>query len=279
MTEKFSEKFATRRNGLQIFFDVYNPLKNPVGTVVFCHGFKGFKNWGAWKQMAHFFNERNLSLVLFDFTCNGTSSESDTEITDEQKFSENTIGTELKDLKELFIHLQENHRSLRLNIDNIYLMGHSRGASVALLFAAAHEFVYKTVLWSPVADLIGMYKKYNLAEWKEKGFVEVPNKRTGQVLKLNYHFWEDLVKHSEEYEVLNAALRLNSDLLLIHGTEDESVAIAESTAIYEACIHSILIEIEGANHTFGTKHPWDDQEPLPAHFVQAINETIAFLTP
>lgn len=279
MAEKFSGKFATRHNGLQIFFDLYNPNKSPVGTIVFCHGFKGFKNWGAWKQMAHFFNERNLSLVLFDFSCNGIRSENDMEITDEQKFSENTLGAELKDLKELFIHLQENHRTLGLNIDNIYLMGHSRGASIALLFAAAHEFVDKTILWAPVADLKGMYQKFDQGKWKEQGFIEVPNKRTGQVLKMKYSFWEDLVKNGEQYDVVDAALRLNSDLLLIHGTQDESVASSESAVIYEACIHSVFIEIEGANHTFGTRHPWEEQEPLPTHFVQAINETLAFITP
>lgn len=277
MTEKISGKFATQHNGLQIFFDIYKPAKINKGTIIFCHGFKGFRNWGAWNLMADYFSKNGFATVLFDFSTNGIGNFNDTELTNENLFAINTLSQDQEDLTELFQYLKDNAQTLNLNIDTLILMGHSRGGATALNFAMKHEFINKLILLAPVADLIGMYKKMGLEQWKKNGFVEISNKRTGQILKLNYSFWEDLMHNKELFDVDKNASLLQCELLIIHGTNDEAVAVSESQKIYEACLHSILIEIEGANHTFGISHPWEKGQIFPAAFNQVLAEITEFL--
>ena len=39
--------------------------KNPL--VIFCHGYKGYKDWGAWNLVADEFVKKGFSFVKFNF--------------------------------------------------------------------------------------------------------------------------------------------------------------------------------------------------------------------
>ena len=46
-------KFIKGPNGRPIIYDFFydkNTIKSPI--VIFCHGYKGFKDWGAWPLLA-----------------------------------------------------------------------------------------------------------------------------------------------------------------------------------------------------------------------------------
>ena len=72
-------------------------------------------------------------------------------------------------------------------------------------------------------------------------------------------------------------MKLDKPILLLHGTEDTTVPLEDAEWIYDNLDHSILIRIEGGDHTFGSKHPWDSNT-LPENMTFAIEETIEFFT-
>jgi predicted esterase len=62
--------------------------------------------------------------------------------------------------------------------------------------------------------------------------------------------------------------------LVIHGTSDESVYIEEGRKL-ATWLHTELVEIEGANHTFGSAHPWNS-EMLPKDLEMVCGKTLKF---
>ena len=63
--------------------------------------------------------------------------------------------------------------------------------------------------------------------------------------------------------------------LIVHGTADESVLLREAEQLNAWNLLARLETIEGANHTFGGKHPWEPKE-LPEDTIKALQPTIAF---
>jgi len=53
-------------NGKPILVDRYFPEHFNGSTVIFVHGYKGFKDWGAWQMMAKQFAAKGFAFVLFN---------------------------------------------------------------------------------------------------------------------------------------------------------------------------------------------------------------------
>ena len=84
-----------------ILYDVFsNPASKKQPLVVFCHGYKGFKDWGAWHLVAKAFMKANCCFVKFNFTHNGGTIEQPIDFPDLNAFAENNYTKELTDLKE-----------------------------------------------------------------------------------------------------------------------------------------------------------------------------------
>ena len=49
----------------------YNETHQPKKVVIFCHGYKGFKDWGAWNLMAEAFANAGFFFIKFNFSHNG----------------------------------------------------------------------------------------------------------------------------------------------------------------------------------------------------------------
>ena len=95
-------------------------------------------------------------------------------------------------------------------------------------------------------------------------------------MPLFYQFVDDNLKNKERFNIENAAKNLSIPFLIVHGTNDETVNVKEAEDLKQWSINADLFLIEGANHSFGTKHPFDE-ETFPANFQQVINKTIDFL--
>ena len=60
--------------GKPILIDVtYKANTQRKQVVVFCHGFKGFKDWGPFNKMASHFANHDIVFVKFNFSYNGTT--------------------------------------------------------------------------------------------------------------------------------------------------------------------------------------------------------------
>ena len=62
-------------NGRPIVYDLIfetNGSKAPI--VIFCHGYKGYKDWGAWTLFAKDFASQGIAFLKFNFSYNGGTS-------------------------------------------------------------------------------------------------------------------------------------------------------------------------------------------------------------
>ena len=67
--------------------------------VIFCHGYKGFKDWGAWNLVGKEFANKNFFFIKFNFSHNGGTVENPIDFPDLQAFGNNNYSHELNDLE------------------------------------------------------------------------------------------------------------------------------------------------------------------------------------
>ena len=257
----------------------------PLPVVVFCHGFKGFKDWGPFPMWSRFLAEAGLASVLFNFSYNGVPPDAPTEFKELDKFADNTYTRELDDLAAVIGAAEGGHLpGPPLAVDGgdeqvrrLGLMGHSRGGGTAILHAARDERVGALATWSAVSSFLDRFSPEQVADWKEKGHTEVMNSRTGQTMRLGRVLYDDAMAHREQLDILAAAGRIEQPWLIVHATDDEAVPFAEAQELREAALNAEFEEAEGG-HTFGGAHPFEGQglDDLPPSLRRVWKRTRAF---
>lgn len=264
-----------------IGMDIHIPGKSAdkVPFIIFSHGFKGFKDWGTFNRIAEWFAEKGFGFIKFNFSHNGVTQASPLEFVDLEAFAQNTFSREMEDLGSVidFVLSDKFISEHNLDSDKLFLVGHSRGGSISILKAAEDKRVKKLVTWGAVNDLGKSWTSDFVKKWKKAGQIEVLNSRTGQQMPLNYSLYEDYQKHLDKLYIQSAVIKINIPFLIIHGRNDETVPVS---AAYEMndwnkdCTEIYIVE--GANHVFGAKHPWDS-ERLPDHTEEVMHKTLNFL--
>ena len=74
-----------------------------------------------------------------------------------------------------------------------------------------------------------------------------------------------------------AAKNLKVPHLIIHGDADTSVDLKEAFALHEWHPRGQLLVLKGANHVFGSHHPWDFSE-LPLIYSRFTQKSPTLLT-
>lgn len=146
-----------RKNQKPIVFDVfYNKTSTPKPLVVFCHGYKGFKDWGgAWDQVAEQFKSAGLFFVKFNFSHNGGTVNQPIDFPDLEAFAENNYTKELQDLDDIitFLISDKNPLSNQINTQYITVIGHSRGGGIATIKASEDNRITKLITWQVFVPL------------------------------------------------------------------------------------------------------------------------------
>ena len=233
-------------------------------TVVICHGFKGFQEWGFFPYLAALLADRGFVVIRFNLSGAGMLPGDDL-VTDPDAFTANTHGRELSDLLSV---IEATGRTLapgRVDRNRLGLFGHSRGGGNSIL-AAAREPVRALVTWASVATF-DRYTPEQKDDWRRDGRFPVVNARTGQQLALGLDLLEELER--EDLDVLAAARTIRVPWLIVHGEEDDSVPVLEADRVAEVSSGELL-RIPGANHTFGVRHPFAGPTP---QLIQALNAT------
>ena len=247
-------------------------------VVVFCHGFKGFKDWGPFNKIATHFADRDIVFVKFNFSFNGTTTKDPNNFGDLKAFGNNNFCKELDDLS-LVLDWIENCQELKGEIDTskISLFGHSRGGSIAMLKSVEDSRVKKVVSWaSPSNFLDRLPKKEKLAKWEELGIAYIYNGRTKQNMPMYFQFYENCFKFAKRLNIQNAVSKMSIPHLLVHGSDDPTVLLSEAVNIKSWNTNTHLHVIDGANHVLGGFHPYD-LEKFPKDLQEAIDVTIKFL--
>lgn len=239
--------------------------------VVFCHGYKGYKDWGAWNLVADEFAKNGIDFLKFNFSLNGGTLENPIDFPDLNAFGRNTYSQEVKDLNTVIDYVSDKFPQKK-----IALIGHSRGGGIVTLVAAQNDKVSKVISWAGVAD----YKRRfpigeELSKWKNEGVRYVLNGRTNQKMPHNYSFYEDFIENESQLEILKWAAKINKPHLIVHGKQDEAVNVSEGMELNRANPSSQLFLLN-ANHTFGSKHPWESKS-LPDALETVVLQSIKFV--
>ena len=251
----------------------------PKPIVLFCHGYKGFKDWGPWNIMAEQFANAGFFFVKFNFSHNGGTQENPIDFPDLDAFANNTYSKEMDDLQTVINWLAtENPRQKEFNIEQLYLIGHSRGGGIVTLTAAQDDRIKKVVSLAGVSDYRSRFLEGtpHFDQWQKDGVTYVENTRTKQQLPHNFAFYQDFIANEQKLTIKKAAQAINIPHLIVHGDADTSVTLAEGESIHKWNPKSELFVVQDADHVFGGKHPWE-QDSLSPHMELVMERVIEFL--
>ena len=243
--------------------------------LIFCHGFKGFKDWGGWHEMAKYFASNGFHFVKFNFSHNGTTPDAPLDFDDLTAFGNNTFSKELFDLECVLDWVEQEKESGRLDYQHIHLIGHSRSGPIVLVKGQESPRIASVTTWAGVADLKGMLTRHTIEIWKKEGVIYIANARTNQQMPLFFSLYEDYMSNES---------RLDLDLLpksrpipihIIHGDIDQAVPVEAADQLQSFFSRAKVDIIKGADHTFGCKHPQDT--PLTEAARELITLTSSFI--
>lgn len=265
----------TGSNERQSVFDLEIPDGFNGKTIVFVHGFMGFKDWGAWNLMQDFFIKKGFGFAKFNLTHNGGTIENPIDFPDEIAFGNNTYTKELNDIG-FALQAIESILSEQQHPVDFLLMGHSRGGGMILLAGAKYPSVSKLISLAPICSIATRFPQgETLEEWKKTGVRTVENGRTKQQLPMYYSLYEDFVQNAEELDIEACCKSLKKPLLVVHGTADSSVNIEEGKNVVNWS-KSTFISIENADHVFGASQPWT-KEMLPKQLAEVCQHVLEFI--
>lgn len=251
----------------------YTPnQKQPL--LVFCHGFNGFKDWGAFHLMAHYFAQNGFQFVKFNFSHNGTSPEHPMDFVDLEAFGNNNFEKEIYDIGAVLEQLKKEDFATCLDFEKVFLIGHSKGGATALAYSLAHQEIVSCATLAGVLDPLSRYGKVNDKQWKEKGVKYVVNGRTNQKMPMYYQLAENTQKIKAQLDIRNLLKADNRKFLFIQGAKDPAVPVSEIDLVKNLpnCTVSVF---EEANHVFGASHPYESAE-LPNDLKEALSQILKF---
>ncbi|NIA01687.1 MAG: alpha/beta fold hydrolase [Bacteroidia bacterium] len=260
-------------DGRELFGVIHIPEQpGPRPTVVVCHGFKGFMEWGFFPFLAELLAERGFTVVRFNFPGSGMRP-GDVLVTDTEAFRRATFSQDLNDLGRVLNALGTQIGEDTVDPQRIGLFGHSRGGGIATLAAAQESRrgrLRALVTWAAVST----FDRLTLDEkeiWRRRGDLTVVNSRTGQQLAIDAVVLEDLERFQRHLDPSTAASTRLAPWLILHGDQDETVPWSEARLLAShAAAPCELRVIPNGDHTFGAKHPFAGPTP---QLVEALNAT------
>jgi uncharacterized protein len=257
------------KDGLTIRGEVY-PADSSIGTVVLCHGFKGFAHWGFFPYLARTLAENGLTAITFDFSGSGIGPDRES-FTEAGAFAGNTLSREQEDLE----NLVDYARRRKLINGRFGLFGHSRGGGTAILFAAGTDSnVSSLVTWSAIS-YPNRWSSEDVITWRKQGYADVTNSRTGQIMRLDTDLLDDVELHGKtKLDIAAAAAKIKVPWLIVHGTGDDTVPSSEAERLHASSPGvSTLRLIKDANHGFDAQHPLGEPPPV---LEKVVLETVKF---
>jgi len=275
----FLNKILQGKHQKPILMDVfYHSTNQPKPVVIFCHGYKGFKDWGAWNLMAKSFANAGFVFVKFNFSHNGGTKEQPIDFPNLEAFGNNNYTKELDDLETVIDWVSTTTDfSNEIDLNQLSLIGHSRAGGIVTIKAEEDKRVSKVITLAGVCD----FKKRTattgqLEQWKKEGVKYVLNGRTKQQMPHYYQFFEDFESNETRLTIKRAVEKLNIPMLIIHGDNDTSVFINEAENLHQWNPKSRFEIIENANHVFNTSHPWTAKK-MSVELEKVIERSSTFL--
>ncbi len=235
MVEKMSKKIEFENSsGKKLVGDFYPASSEEA--IIMCHGFTGDRHeWGRFDKLAEAFNETGFNVLTFDFSGSGES--------DDDSIS---VEKEVDDLKSAINFMRKK------GFFKIGLFGLSMGGLICLNNT---ENVSAIVLAAPVSNKEENYEEGRLIP---KGFVKLENgnflfkyKKDTDVFRRKVVVDKKIIEERENINQEELLRNVKCPVLIVHGTEDESVPLQDSeNAIRYLNEDSRLYIIKSADHGF-----------------------------
>ncbi len=253
---------------------VYPETTAQLPCIIFLHGFKGFKDWGHFPMAMKKLASKGFVVLKMNFSHNGTIPNQPRDFVDLEAFGNNNFLIELEDIQ---IVLQQIKSFEFVDYDKIAILGHSKGGATAIIAGAELEAIKVVITWAGVTNIIDRYAGHEIDKWRNDGVKYIFNGRTNQEMPLFFQLASSILDNRDLHDIKNHISQLDKPLFQIHGTNDSSVSI-EETSVCEHIPNSNVEQhyISGADHSFGGKHPWHNPT-LPDHTNEACNKTADFL--
>jgi len=267
------------REDLPIYYDLYSPVTTVTRSfpiILFLHGFKGFKDWGAFPDACEYLARYGFCVLSFNFSKNGVGKNM-MEFDQPELFEQQTLSSDLNDVGDVISHLKNGDlrsEEVMINTDIIGIIGHSRGGHTAIAAAAEYPGIQTVVTWSAVANYNKRWSDQMVKDWESKGYTEIVNSRTGQTLKLGKIVYDDAIENADRLMASRRVKELHIPALFIAAKNDESVPHSESKKLFRACPSDDkeIRLIQNTGHTFDTAHPFED-ENFPEPFNELLEAT------
>jgi len=256
--------------------DLFLPENKDATVVIFSHGFKGFKDWGAFNEIASYFQHAGCVFIKFNYSHNGTTVDDPLNFSDLEAFGNNNFSKEMHDLDQV-INWVEQDLSKKINIKSLVLLGHSRGGGLSILKGASDDRIDKIISWGSVCDFENRLPKEKIDIWKERGVVYAYNARTKQQMPMYYQFREDYYANKSKLSIPRAAKKLLKPTLIVHGNQDPTVNIKEGIQLHQWIKSSKLYVVKGADHVFNVKHPFMPTDSFSKELNFVLEKTLKFL--
>jgi alpha-beta hydrolase superfamily lysophospholipase len=266
------------RHGDSIFADFrYPEVQSKVPVVILVHGIKGFKDWGFWRPLAERLAQNGIASVAFNFSHNGIGNTDWGEFTRLDLFRKNTFSLELDDLDAILESITSGRIGRDIvDVQRIGILGHSRGGGISIIKTSEDVRVKSLVTWNAVGDFFARFTPQQIADWQSKGYTEIRNDRTGQMMQMDRILYDDALAHRERLDLRLSASRILAPWLIVHATDDNVVPFSENamTLFNHSSPKTRLFEAKD-QHAFGASQP--QNMPLPDSLEAVIQQSVQFL--
>ena len=232
-----------------------------------CHGFKGFKDWGGWPYFRESIAGDDGASIGVNFSHNGLG-DNPAQFDRLDLFKLDTFGAQARDLNRVISALKAGEiPSINPAGRKIIVIGHSRGGAAALAAAASDRNVAGLVLLASISRIPSVSEEEE-ADWRSQGVCYVKNSRTGVDMPLGVGLLDEM--KAEPDLVRKRASAVFQPALIIHGDDDFSVPVSAAQELRGWLKNSELIILPGADHNFGTVHPFAGTTPDFEAVIRAV---------
>lgn len=244
--------------------------------VIIVNGHNGFYNYGMFPYIQETFWSKGISSYSFNFSHGGVKGDGDY-FEDLHSYEQNCMRLETEDVISIF----ENKNSLVETHSKIILLAHSLGGVPALFAAkkviAGNKKINGIILVNTVKTL-NFWPSDMLKEWASAGVLFRKNNRTKQDLPQGFELLQEIMASEKEWNVERVIRSLQLPILIVVGSADESVPPEHGSSLY-AWIqgknpNSAFKMVEGASHTFNTKHPFEGPTPQLEELIEITTKWI-----
>ena len=202
----------------------------PIGYALFTHCFTCHKNYKYVRNISRELTQHGLAVLRFDFTGLGESG---------GDFATTNFTTNIADIRAAVDYLGRNHSPPEL------LLGHSLGGTAIL--AAAPEIPSRKAIVTINAPYEPAHLFHHFADLEREVASRGYSETTigGQRYRITSQLLTDLPRH----DLRSAIQGLGCALLVMHAPQDDTVAVANASRIFEAARHpKSFVSLDGFDH-------------------------------